>query len=308
MTTLDAPSTLRGPIPALPPSIQAGRAALAAAAADYLAIPDEALEQPWTWGEHESPDGIRYGIYRGAETVEAAAAEIARVIAGAPARPPAALRIAPTTVARWALHGRLAALDDSLLDRAPRDGEWTARQTLAHTIDGQRSYGWFSRWWVSQPLGPERPARVTPEAEAASETELPGEDAEGLGTVAEIRERLDAVVDEWSLRFAPFQDDTLALPAIWAGIPVDVDFRIGRWGSHISEHTVQLDKTLDWLGHRPTEVQRIVLELHNTWGRLESRIFPNPPAGTEDAVAGILQRAGETLVTEARSARAAAGA
>lgn len=308
MTTLDAPSTLRGPIPALPSSIQAGRAALAAAAGDYLAIPDEALEKPWAWGEHGLPDGVRYGIYRGAETVEAATGEIDRALAGAQVRTPAAVRIAPTTVARWALQGRLAALDDSILDRVPKDGEWTARQTLAHTIDGQRSYGWFSRWWVSQPLGDDRPARVTPEAEAASETELPGEDAEGSGTVAEIRERLDAVVDEWSLRFAPFDDATLAVPATWAGIPVDIDFRLGRWGSHIAEHTIQLDKTLDWLGSRPTEVQRIVLELHNAWGRLESRIFPSPPSGTETAIAEILQRAGETLVTEARSARAAAEA
>lgn len=308
MTTLDALSTLRGPVPALASSIPAGRAALAAAAADYLAIPAEALESPWKWGEHESPDGIRYGIYRGAETVEAAAAEIERALAGAPARSPAAVRIAPTTVARWALQGRLAALDDALLDRVPREGEWTARRTLAHTIDGQRSYGWFSRWWVSQPAGPDRPARVTPEAEASSETELPGEDAEGRGTVAEIRERLDAVVDEWSLRFARFSDDTLAVPATWAGIPVDISFRLGRWGSHIAEHTIQLDKTLDWLGHRPTEVQRIVLELHKAWGRLESRIFPMPPAGTEAAIADILQRAGETLVSEARSARAAADA
>jgi hypothetical protein len=212
------------------------------------------------------------------------------------------------TAARWALQGRLVALDDSFLDKVAQDGEWTPRQTLAHTIDGQRSYGWFSRWWVSQPLGDDRPVRVTKEAEAASEQELPGEDAEGAGTVAELRERLDAVVDEWGLRFAPFDDAQLAIPATWAGIPVDIGFRLGRWGSHIAEHTIQLDKTLGWLGHHPTEVQRIVLELHNAWARLESRIFPYPPPGTEDAVAEIVQRAGETLVTEARSARAAAEA
>jgi hypothetical protein len=308
MTTLEASPALTGPIPALPSSIQAGRAALAAATRDYRAIPDEVLERPWNWGEHANPDGVRYGIYRGAETLEAAAAEIERAVAGAPVRPPGTLRMAPVTAARWALQGRLAALHDSILDKVAKDGEWTVRQTLAHTIDGQRSYGWFSRWWVSQPVGADRPARVTPEAEAASERELPGEDAEGAGTVAEIRERLDAVVDEWGLRFASVDDAHLALPATWAGIPVDIGFRLGRWGSHIAEHTIQLDKTLEWLGHRPTEVQRIVLELHNAWGRLESRIFPNPPAGREAAVDKIIQRAGETLVTEARSARAAAEA
>jgi len=306
MTMIEASPTLTGPIPALPPSIRAGRAALAAASKDYLAIPDEALERPWNWGEHDNPDGVRYGLYRGAETLEAAAAEVDWAVAGAPMRAPGTLRMAPVTPARWALQGRLVALDDSILDAVAKAGEWTARQTLAHTIDGQRSYGWFSRWWVSQPLGADRPARVSAEAEAASERELPGEDAEGLGTVAELRDRLDAVVDEWGARFAPFDDVQLAIPATWSGIPVDIGFRLGRWGSHIVEHTIQLDKTLEWLGRPPTEVQRIVLELHNAWGRLESRIFPNPPAGTEAAVAEILQRAGETLVTEARSTRAAA--
>src|SRR5688572_6390968 len=88
MTTLEASPALTGPIPALPSSIQAGRAALAAATRDYRAIPDEVLERPWNWGEHANPDGVRYGIYRGAETLEAAAAEIERAVAGAPVRPP----------------------------------------------------------------------------------------------------------------------------------------------------------------------------------------------------------------------------
>jgi hypothetical protein len=306
MTTLHAPSSLRGPIAPLPSSILGARAALGAATAEYLAIPDDALERPWAWGEHDSPDGVRYGIYRAAETVEAAAAEVERTLAGAPARPPGAVLIAPATVARWALQGRLASLPDATLDRVPRDGEWTARQTLGHTVDGQRSYGWFSRWWVSQPVGDDRPSRVTDEAEAASRSELPGEDAEGAGTVAEIRARLDAVVDEWALRFAPADDVTLAMRATWAGIPVDIAFRLGRWASHIAEHTVQLDKILAWLDQHPREVERIVREVHVTWGRLESRLFP--ATSTPPEVDAILARMSTTLVAEARSTRAAAEA
>jgi hypothetical protein len=306
MTTVHAPSSLRGPVAPLPASIVGARAALAAATAEYLAIPDDALERPWTWGEHASPDGVRYGIYRAAETVEVAAAEVEQALAGAPARPPGAVLVAPATIARWALQGRLASLPDATLDRVARDGEWTARQTLAHTVDGQRSYGWFSRWWVSQPVGADRPTRVTDEAEAASRSELPGEDAEGEGTVAEIRARLDAVVDEWALRFATADDATLAMRATWAGIPVDIGFRLGRWASHIAEHTIQLDKTLAWLDQQPREVERIVRELHVTWGRLESRLFP--ATSTPPEVDTILARMSTTLVAEARSTRAAAEA
>jgi len=297
MTTLEAA--------VLPSSIGHAREALAAAAVDYLAIPDEALERQWLWGAHDSGDGVRYGIYRAAETVEAAGSEVDRALAvGSPPRSPAAARMAPATVARWALQGRLASLPEAILDRVPKPGEWTARQTLAHTIAGQRSYGWFSHWWLSQPVGDDRPARVTAEAESESERELPSEDAEGEGTVAEIRDRLDSVLDEWALRFATLDDAALAMRATWAGIPVDIGFRLGRWASHIAEHTVQLDKTLDWLDYRPREIERIVRDLHTAWGRLESRLFP--AISTPPEVDAILARMSATLIAEARSVRAAA--
>jgi hypothetical protein len=294
-------------VPALPAWLVAARAAVAAAAADSLAIPESALETTWLYREVDTGDGVRYGLYRGAETIEAASAELEAALAGAPARTPAASRIAPTTIARWALQGRLAALDDSFLDRIPREGEWPARLVLGHTIEGQRSYGWFSRWWLSQPLGPDRPSRVTDEAEQAGTAAMPSEDEERAGTLAELRSRLDDVVDEWSLRYASLDASALAVPARWAGVPVDIDFRLGRWASHIAEHTIQLDKTLTWLGYEPSEPARIVRELLTAWGRLESRIFPVVPAGTDAAVASILDRMANTLVTEARSVRAAAG-
>ena len=313
MTTTDAPTLSPSPtesaVPVLPASIAAARGALAAATADYLAIPDDALERDWTWRGGELD--VRYGIYRAAETVQAANAEIDAVLAGAGSgagavRLMAARLIAPATIARWALQGRLASLDDPVLDRVAKDGEWTVREVLAHTIEGQRSYGWFTRWWISQPLGADRPTKVTDDVEEASKADLPSDEAEGAGTLPEIRARLDDVLDEWALRLASTPDEGLAAPVRWSNRPVDVAHRLGRWGSHIAEHTIQLDKTLDWLDYRPREVERIVRELHSAWGRLESRLFP--AAATTPEVDAILTRAGRTLVTEARSTRAAADA
>jgi hypothetical protein len=307
-SSIDLPEVLTSAtVPVLPDSILQARAALEQAATDYLAIPDSALMRTWLFRGIDTEDGVRYGIYRGAETVEAASAELVAALAGAPARPPATIRSAPSTIARWALQGRLAALDDDVLDRVAKEGEWTVRQTLAHTISGQRSYGWFSRWWLSLPLGPDRPSRVTAEAEAASEQELPPEDREADGSIADVRARLDAVLDEWALRFARLDAAALAVPARWAGVPVDIDFRLGRWASHIAEHTIQLDKTLAWLDYQPSEAARIVRDLYTAWGRLEAQIFPVAPTGTDDAVAPILERMATTLVSEAREVREAAG-
>ena len=307
--TLRLPAVLNDPSPPqLPDYLLGARAALRAADADYLSIPDAALLKVWLYRGIDPEDGVRYGIYRAAETVETADAELEAALAGAPARPPGAARAAPATIARWALQGRLAALDDALLDRVPRDGEWPLRQTLDHTIGSQRGYGVFSRWWLSQPLGDGRPARIPAEAETELDRELPPEGADGEGSVADIRTRLDDVLDEWALRFADLDEAALAMSATWSSVPVDIGFRIGRWASHIREHTIQLDKTLDWLGYQPSEPVRIVRDLHATWGRLEARIFPTAPAGTEAAVEAILDRMSETLVREARDVREAAEA
>jgi DinB superfamily len=317
MTTLERPETtmLRLPaaltdasVPRLPDALLGARAALGAAAADYLSIPDSALAKVWLFRGVDPEDGVRYGIYRAAETIEAADAELEAALAGAPARAPGAIRSAPATIARWGLHGRLAALDDAILDRVPRQGEWTLRQTLAHTVAGQRGYGVFTRWWLAQPLGDARPTRIGQDAEAALDRQLPPEASEAEGSVDEIRARLDRVLDEWALRVADLDEAALAASATWSKVPVDVDFRIGRWASHIREHTLQIDKTLDWLGYEPSESARIVRDMFSAWGRLEARIFPVAPAGTEAAVAKILERSGATLVSEAASARQAAAA
>ena len=136
--------------------------------------------------------------------------------------------------------------------------------------------------------------------------ELPSDEAEGQGSLADLSARLDAVLDEWAIRFATLEEAALTAMAKWAGVPVDIDFRLGRWASHIAEHTVQLDKTLDWLGYQPSEAARIVRDLFTAWGRLEAQIWPAAPDGTDRAVAAILARMSTTLISEARDVREAA--
>ena len=316
MTTLDrapAPGALSLPaaltqaaVPRLPDPLLRARAALEAAAADYLAITEAALRKVWLFRGLDPEDGVRYGIYRGAETIEAADAELEAALAGAPARPPGAIRSAPATIARWALQGRLVALDDALLDKVPKEREWTLRETLDHIIGGQRGYGVFSRWWLTQPLGDARPTRIDEATDAELEREMPADGTSAVGPLADIRAGVDDALDEWALRVADLDAPALAATAMWSGVPVTIDFRLGRWASHIREHTVQLDKTLDWLGYQPSEPVRIVRDLYATWGRLEARIFPTAPAGTEAAVEAILDRMSDALVREARDVRKAA--
>ncbi|MCI0343874.1 MAG: hypothetical protein L0221_00330, partial [Chloroflexi bacterium] len=107
-------------------------------------------------------------------------------------------------------------------------------------------------------------------------------------------------------------DAALARRARWSGVAVDVGFRLGRWSSHIAEHTLQVDKTLVMLGRTPSEVQRLVRLLHATWGRLEALVFPLAAEHLERAgrdgrtAAAIIVAAAAELKATAASVRAAA--
>lgn len=292
-------------------ALVAMRGDLAAATADLRAIPDAALETGWPWRDDEAD--VRYGLYRALEAIEEAGAEVARILRGVSAtRTPGAERIAPVTIARWDLQGLLASMDDATLDRHPGGGEWTARQALGHIVASQRGYGWFTAWWATRPEDEPAPDRV-PE-EVRDEAGPLDDEVEGAGGVADIRARFDAIVDLSAARLAYLDDDGMARPARWAGIPVTVGFRLGRWSSHVVEHTLQLDKTLLALSRSPSEVERLVRLIHAAYGRLEALTFPMPPAwlAQPDArgrsVDAVLAALGAELVADARSARAAAGA
>jgi hypothetical protein len=83
----------------------------------------------------------------------------------------------------------------------------------------------------------------------------------------------------------------------WYGFPVTVGFRMWRWPSHIEEHTVQVEKTLDMISHRATEVERLVRLNHRAMGRLEALVFGRSAeqfdatgvGATVDRVAAALQ-------------------
>ena len=169
-------------------------------------------------------------------------------------------------VARWELHGALAPLSDADLDADPGSDEWTVRQTVGHIIGSQRSYGWSNAWFLSQGF---RTGEAI-WAPAGTLPEEPPEEDEAAGSAAEVRGRLDEVVDANIASFAALDGAALQVGARWAGLHIPIAFRLGRYGSHIREHTIQVDKTLAMTGRRPTEVERVVRLILGSYGRLEA--------------------------------------
>ena len=306
--TLDAPllertdPSLARP---LPRALAGARADVIAAAHDLLAIPEAALTLPWAWigGSEEE---VRYGAYRAAEALEEAEIDARAATSAADHMERRAARlIGPSTIARWDLHGLLLPLEDRLLDADPGDDEWSIRLALGHTISGQRAYAWGTAWWQGQGhdiTDPGLPPGV-PEWMWAT---LPDEaTTEAAGSMDDLRARLDATLDLSTERLAGLPDDRIDLASRWSGFPVTIGFRLGRWGSHIREHTIQVEKTLALLGHAPTEPARLVRNMLGAYGRAEAVVFGRQDV--DDAVARVVQGAAEARQA-ARSARDAAGA
>ena len=306
-TMLDAPliertdDSLARPIP---PALVAARATVVAAARDLLTIPEASLTRPWTWigGSEEE---VRYGAYRAAEALEGAELEARAMVPNPDADAPRATSIVgPSTAARWDLHGVLLSLDDELLDADPGGGEWSIRLVLGHVISSQRGYGWGTAWWLDSACNakdPALPAKIPDEFFA----DEPDEATTGAGSLDELRTRLDAILDLSAERLAGLPDDRLELGARWSGFPVTVGFRMARWGSHLREHTIQVEKTFALLGHVPDEPARLARHVLAAYGRAESVVFGRQ--GVDDAVDRVSKGATEAREAIASAVRAAAG-
>jgi hypothetical protein len=285
-----------GPPPTAPmPAWMAeARRSLTTATDAVLGLDERELNRRWWWREDRGGETeVRYAFYRSIEALERAAGSASDAVAGAGARPAGASPFGLATAARWDLHGVLAPLVDTDLDADPGGGEWTIRQTLAHIVHVQRAYPAFASWWLSREQTPELPESIPDGIDEG----FPEEEADGTGTLAEIRARLDDAMDGAAERMATLDTTQLATPARWAGYAVDVGFRLGRMSSHLQEHTVQVDKTLVMLDRTPPEAHRLVRIVFRAYGRLEAAVY-----GLSQSVADAGREPLVDAVTEAAEA------
>ncbi len=288
----------------LPAGLRAARKDVLDAVQELGTISDASLSRPWPW-KGEGEEEVRYGFYRIGEAFELAAIDAQAAIRAAGAeRGRAAELIAPATVARWDLQGLLIPLPDSAWDANPGGGEWTIRQTMGHVIGGQRSYGVVTAWWQDQGFRADDP-KLPPSTPDAARDGLPSEEAEAQGAPAQVRGRLGDVLDAAAERLGGLPADRLRLGTRWSGFAVDIGFRLGRWSSHIREHTIQVEKTLVMLDHQSTEVDRLIRLVLAAWGRAEAVVYGS--TGDREALAVLSTAAAGARTTAAKVAGIARG-
>lgn len=261
----------------IPDALIAARRDVMAAVADLATLADADMEKAWSW-KGDSEIEFRYAFYNVLETFERAGIDAgAALLAKGVERGRAADLIAPATAAHWDLQGILVQLPDKAWDAKPGGEEWTVRQTLGHIVGAQRGYAAVTAWWQAQAL----PADANlPKARPSHIYDvLPTDEEEEVGTPAEVRARLDEVLDRATERLAGLPPERLAYGTRWVDFALDIGFRLGRWSSHLREHTVQVEKTLIMIGHQPTEVDRLIRLILAEWGRAEAVVYGSADGG-----------------------------
>ena len=232
------------------------------ALAGFAAMDEAALARPWSY--RGKPMDSRYALYRTLEDAQEALVDLA-------ARPhPEPRRIlALAQRAFGELRGLLAGLPEPLLERAPREGEWSVKETLGHVLAVERRYAMQTLYAVER--GDGDPVRIPPERLPPV---APAETSSGA------RELLTLIADaraETNRSLGSIAPAAMTRPTVWAQYDVDVRFRLHRFAAHVIEHALQCEKALAHLGWAPTEGRSIVRRLTALLGEIEGL------GGLEDA-------------------------
>jgi len=190
----------------------------------------------------------------------------------------------------------LADVDDELVDREPAVGEWSLRQTLAHTIGVERSYRANTEFALvradgdplSLPQDPDVPVR-TPTGEYRRPRPDPADTAGGVLDIVAAFARRRAETDD---SLSTLSETQLRRPSQWGAAQdpavIDVRFRLHRFASHIVEHTVQCEKTALSLGVTLNDPRAVVRSIGAMRGAHERR---SPRAVLDALDAALLAKA-----------------
>jgi len=216
-----------------------------ASLAKLASLSDAELGRVWWSFRGKEWDG--YALYHALE-------EEQRAAIAAPGASSEAVRILSLAQSAFGdLRGLLAGIEEALLDRAPAAGEWSLRETLAHTIQVERSYRTNVQYSIARTSAEPvlMPSERRPKPDSA---DTAGGALDIVGRFAARRAETDAALGE-------IAETDLARPTMWDGIEVDVRFRLHRFASHIAEHAYQCEKSIRALGAFGGDARAIAMRI-----------------------------------------------
>jgi len=255
------------------------------------AIDDRSLEAFWAWEAYDE-EGVRFGILRTTEEVADAAIEIAARRADPGAGPTRAERILGRYLVAWRELWSVADRADPALDTPPQEGEWSLRQILDHLVEADLGFLVTIRNGLDHLRAGTPPRLVDLDSDeqwlALAEVDEPAWRAAFAGSLDDIRAFHRANRDRIVGRLADLSDEELAADSpFWDGQRAN-RFRLGRFESHLRQHTIQAEKAVQATMGAPREVERLLRLLARATGDVEAAAIAADPSIVEPVLAPLI--------------------
>ena len=225
-----------------------------------LPLSETDLERTWIWKDHDE-EGIRFAFFVTLQELR----DLAVALAALRPKPTSAQHILRQHHAAYMdLQAALLGLSDEDAEHPPAEEEWSVKKTYAHilgtdinfsivvryALEGHRAGTW-SRERYSDPDA-DRLARISDD-EYITLIKSPLS-----GMVAYHRAFHREILEE----FSTITDEELGLPStFWEETRFPIRHRLHRYEAHLTQHTVQIDKTLVAIGQAPSESKRLLRRL-----------------------------------------------
>jgi hypothetical protein len=235
-------------------------------------ISDSDLDREWAWGAYDS-EGLRFAFFRTYEGLRELAVRIAVERSARGRNASTAQRIlCQYHTAYRDLEAALLGVQAGEANRAPGEGEWSLCQIAAHIVEAEVGFFVVVKYALDRHRSADgRPAKIPDEEWEA----IIGMDEAYIekileGPLAVIRSYHETLHDRVLLEFANICEGELTVPSMyWEGYEMSLRFRLHRFDSHLRQHIVQVDKTLEGTGHSPNESKRLLRLIYSALGETE---------------------------------------
>jgi hypothetical protein len=262
--------------------------------------PDAELDRPWAWRQYD--EGVRVAFFRTYEELRELATTIAaeRAVHG-PSMSTAQRVLAQYHLAFRDLQAVLLGGAAGDLDRVPAEGEWPLRRVLEHMVRADCGFLVVTCYALDQWRGGISPPQAPPDEQSKSfwGDELARRDAALRGPPEAIIAFYTAVHDRILATLGGVTEEELPAPSLWwEEEELPIRFRLHRFDSHLRQHTIQAEKTLEAIGRGPTEAHRLLRHIFAALAEVEGAALGASVAAAgaqRDTAALIAARADEVM-------------
>lgn len=232
-------------------------------------LSDRDLDRPWNWKGYE--EGVRFSFFRLYEELSQLAARLEANRAAENPQTTAQRILAQYHSAYRDLQAVLLGVNDALATQIPAEGEWPLREVLVHIIQADRGFFTISHFGLEQARKGAEPFEMSEGIWNEFWAQAPFAELSETGSLAQIQAYHAALHPRILAEFAGVGAEELQLPLkYWEEMPLPLEFRLHRFHSHMRQHTIQAEKTLEMLKQGPAEAKRLLRMIFTALAAVEN--------------------------------------